>query len=1248
MPERHLLAIPLPHGRVGNTGFLTVYFAPRLREQGPLSDYPEWDPWPDTVNAMAINVAIDGVPQVPARVTPLAEPAAWQAVFRSQTPVSGHRPKDWRSTPLQPGPGGDFSEAILALYASFAERYPQGPPPGDEAVTLPEADVITGAAAQLARAYGSPMPAKDGERIAEPRDPEWDFHEYVSLLGHHPQLLRILGIAVELQVDLPANPATVRVHTNYGNGSDRFAVDFVMHTTPDFWSEPNPDPKLREQEGGFLRLAEQKAFLSIIDTMPSADRLRDLDERWPGRDGTLPALRTRALTLVRPDLVTAFRNRTERQWEIEEEISAALLTGQPVELFAEDATIGHIVDVFEPDVEGAPWRSLFQRQTDDRGYRFPRDHSLDRVPDADEGWTTTTLVTELVESFAEPDPDIDDPFVPFALRRLDDQLYRWDGWSGAVRPPGSSVDGATGTVTAEPPSEPPPTDPVRFATHYDVVPGSLPRLRFGHRYLMRARCVDLSGDARPLSEPVPASALPPVEAFGRLEPIAAPFVVRRQPRPQPGVGDDARTVVLRSDYDVDDAVVRPQERLLFPAQVAPDLCELHGEPAGGVDPDSYRVLRVRDARDPDEQWERDPVTGEPIASGRRRQQLRYLSDPLAERIRAHHLGEGLEHLAQRAGTWPAVSSTRVQVVAGEGATETNPDDVTELRFAVAKADIAEIDLSYAPPSGAVEQFGLWHQLSPDAQAALRATVENGGHWMFSARSRLTLVHAVRRPLLAPRLAPPTDAEPGPAWTATRAVQSTGVVYSATAEIERRSTARLTVRARWTDLVDDLRLPGPAPRRSGAPLGEFFTARDETSPPRFEIVDHRAELGDTRRHAATITMEAFSSFSAYFTEERQVVLDKTPVVVDRRGIARGTALVTAKRGRDAAEGDDYVLDQRAGTIAVVPSGRLHPGDEVTVRYVPLPVSRRSTEHEPFEFVFPSTVAPPPPQVVDVVAAFARTRTEDSDSVELRHDGAVLRLYLARPWNVSGDGEQLAVLVERTPGDVPAASCLGRDPIVTGSATPLTAAALTRSTAVAVSPDGRHDLALHDVAYDAGSSRWFVDIAVDTAMYRPFLRLVVARYQVDSIPGQQLSTSVMLDPVRLGVARSTTVRALGSEAFEVTMVGPDHGGMDADDGAGALLVNEVEVTHQRADPDIADDLLRWQLDVESRTLLRSSDGSAATWTGAIDVPADGSPRRLVLTEREPALFGDGVPVVGSEVVYTEVVDVGAAVASAVADP
>ena len=1043
----------------------------------------------------------------------------------------------------------------------------------------------------------------------------------------------LLGIAVELEVNLPVNPVSVRVHTNYDNGIDRRAVDFVMATTSDFWAKPNPDPKLTEQQGGFLRLAEQGGFLSIVDVLSTADRLRDLDERLPGGSGALPALRTRALTLVRPDLVVAFRNHTERQWAIEADINDALITGQPVPIFAEDVTIGHRIDVTEPRAKEHVWRSLFQRQPDAAGYHFPRDPNLDLDPEPDEGWTTTTLVTELVETFEEPKDDVDDPFVPRAMRRLDDQLYRWDGWSGAVRPPGSAVDG-TGAIAPAQPTVPPKDDPVQFAANYEVVPGSLPRLRFGQQYLMRARCVDLSGDSRSLATVEPQSALPPVETFGRLEPIPAPQVVRHLPRPIPGVGDDALAIVLRSDYDVDDATVQTQERLMFPAQVGQDLCELHDQPNGGADPGSYALLAARDARDPDDPWQVDPVTGEPIARGRRRQPVRYLSDPLVGRLRAFHHGENSEHLVPLQGTWPTVDAARLEVVAGSTPTEITPDDVTDLRVAVAKADIHTVDLSYAPAEGGVEQFGLWHQLDDADQVALRPTIENGGHWMFSPRAPVQLVHAVRRPLLAPRVLD---------WQACREDHSTGVTYTTKVEIERRSTGRLTLDARWVDLVDDVRADGPESRRGGAALGRFLTPRDVASPATFEIAEHRAELGDTRRHAATIDLEAFSSFSAYFTEERTGAITTAPKVIDRRGFAKATVQVTTADGTTAAEGVDYIVDHARGAIAARERGRLDDGAEVTVRYVPLPVSRTSDEPdiEPFEFLFLSTSAPPPPTVVEVVPAFARERLTvgvdgDSEHVVV-HDGGVLRIYFARPWNVSGDGEDLAILLERSPAAVPEASCISRDPIVGGTTTPLTAESFPRRVAVAESPDGVHDLAVHTVEYDLESKRWFADVAVSTPMYRPFLRLVLARYQVDSIPGQELSSPVTLDPIRLGVSRTVSVRAADvADSFEVTVTGPDHGGMSADDGTAALLANELVVTHQRVDATIVDPDLRWRVDVSTVALTRVANGAAGRWTGTIAAPADGSPRRLLIEELEPALVGTAVPVVGAEAVYTDAIE------------
>src|SRR5688500_17283382 len=103
MPERHLLPIPLPGGRTGDTGHLTVYFSPRLREAGDLSDYRDWLNWADTVRRrLKLAVIVDGVEQRnPPQVSPPADPLVWEATFAQSTPVKAHRRTDWTATPMQ-------------------------------------------------------------------------------------------------------------------------------------------------------------------------------------------------------------------------------------------------------------------------------------------------------------------------------------------------------------------------------------------------------------------------------------------------------------------------------------------------------------------------------------------------------------------------------------------------------------------------------------------------------------------------------------------------------------------------------------------------------------------------------------------------------------------------------------------------------------------------------------------------------------------------------------------------------------------------------------------------------------------------------------------------------------------------------------------------------------------------------------------------------------------------------------------
>jgi hypothetical protein len=303
----------------------------------------------------------------------------------------------------------------------------------------------------------------------------------------------------------------------------------------------------------------------------------------------------------------------------------------------------------------------------------------------------------------------------------------------------------------------------------------------------------------------------------------------------------------------------------------------------------------------------------------------------------------------------------------------------------------------------------------------------------------------------------------------------------------------------------------------------------------------------------------------------------------------------------------------------------------------PVLRSSTEHGPAgtaTMVAPATVAPPAPEVAEVLPAF-RTRTRHTaDRIDVHRSGAVVRVWLERPWLVSGDEERLAVVLAGATDAV--GTALARDPGALGGAPRrvLTSRGFPAKVTTVPDADGTGDtLLVHDVRYDEDQQRWACDIELRGDLgYRPWLRLVLARWQSDAVDGQRRSPLVYCDPLRLGHEREVTVRRLG-RGWSVRVAGPDHGGMPS---GGRTWHNQVKVQGQVADPAVADPDLRWVDAEQPVTLTRSRPG---IWTGLVTPRGDltsGRPARLVITETEPvaAHGGSGLE---RTVVYVETVEV-----------
>ena len=144
--------------------------------------------------------------------------------------------------------------------------------------------------------------------------------------------------------------------------------------------------------------------------------------------------------------------------------------------------------------------------------------------------------------------------------------------------------------------------------------GSLPRLRYGRSYWLRARAVDLAGNSLDPQDHDFGPERPDLHAqpFLRYEPVAAPIValVRREDgtteRPFEGESMLRMAIRSRNDTPADNAVPSPEtaRRFAVPSQVSAREAEQHGmlDDGGRVSSATFQMLaneRDRDALDPD-------------------------------------------------------------------------------------------------------------------------------------------------------------------------------------------------------------------------------------------------------------------------------------------------------------------------------------------------------------------------------------------------------------------------------------------------------------------------------------------------------------------------------------------------------------------------------------------------------------------------------------------------------------------------
>jgi hypothetical protein len=1238
-----------------------------------------------------------------------------------------------------------------AAVASRGALDPEGLIPG-----RPDPARARAAALPFAVFHHMPTPKRDELR------PDWDtlfdFHQAISALHAYRAMQRALGLVFDLEVPADLVPAAADIQAEPLSVADaapgwRWAVRAtvpeldtgcvhlrledrraIFLAAPRRLSEPSPTEVvgLLDLDPGGFGLAQvdvdgamHKAIM-LAETWHEPDRDRNLEataapEPAPhpevfDSEATLPALRSGGLSLYADGRAQHLLDAIAQSGAF----NGALERGgrQPRPFSAEDLVRGYRLDVWDSRTGG--WHSLHAGR---EHYRIGEE---EYEAGAQEGFVQLAVT----EPAGGADPATDDLY-------LHEAIARWTGWSLSAPPPGKALSRYTDPRRAVPPDGDPefrtnePMTPFKLETSFHVVARSLPQLRFGDRYRVRARAVDLAGNSLLVDEPIAdqlaaAMALPrDPQGFPylRYEPVTAPLIVLRDTAAATSPGSDLERLVIRTangdpGEDADAADTTAADRHVVPPRTSVELGERLGMfdgPDGRMrgDPETWQLIADRDAGElPHVRLE---VAGEPadrpLVPDDRIDSLPYLPDPLARAAALRDLPGSpagtVGHVQAGAGAaspvsyaplaepnprpgsatiidfadaedWRTTKGFRLALAEPPPGTEPPPawDPVGRvLTVFLAKGRMTTVPLTSVVRAQDLPLMGQWRWLrehldrvaadepqraellrggDADLLAHIVQRAIEGGHWLLTPPTLVTLVHAVQQPIGRPAFAAfgvqhdpgrgdwdtdplqtepslgrrdPTELAPITAW---RRPGATDAFLIGALRIHGASTDKVDLTAHWREPVDDawaehdahvdeLNLPvleegyllGPGV--DGPPRGWYDPEHDQIGFVRagdwigragrdfvdFENAAPRHVLGDTKHRRIAYTAVATSRYREYF----------------------------------------------------------HPDQ----------IGGFTRSSEPVMVVVPASARPLAPDVAFVIPTFGWQREARTNLKRSVRFGGGLRVYLRRPWFSSGEGELLGAALysaENGPLDRnrfgPFITQWGMDPVWQSgglSGVPSVqdfpdadanewSVSLDETAAAAGGRPGVVDVVGFAPFFDPERELWFADLTINTPSetYMPFVRLALVRYQPSALADAKVSRVVLGDFAQLTPDRTATVtgdphhpRRIAVAVSGVAPRGPapQRGGRPT----------EIRVRVQEREDGARSDLTWRDVGADTATVAAISDGSVAAqpdlalWAGAVEFARDPEPDRfrLLIEEHEHVHTRTARRFVGQEsrLIYAETV-------------
>ncbi|MEE6185156.1 hypothetical protein [Bacillus pretiosus] len=1058
---------------------------------------------------------------------------------------------------------------------------------------------------------------RDPHNRIEPVVPTLDFHQVISSLGDYPLLLRELGLVFDLEVDLesgiPSDGSVAIVPTwssTLGDSIDRCPeTRYLLDLTGKNFTAAPSSSGISE---GYLQLTDTKFDYteevepySVIQVDADSSSLKFLEfirsiagnQNWDHSiKSALPSFRSNGISIVHAD----------RAVELFQSLNDSVRLNNDIEggggvLSAEQLVRGYRVDVW--DSESKSWHSLCRREGK---YQFGN-HKIKLI---DEGFISMGLTTAA-------DKTSQDLY-------LHQSLFTWGGWSLVAPRPGKVIDPQDSVASASNSA----SRDFQLETYFKPVAGSLPRLRFGLAYRFRMRTVDLAGNSRKwnekLSKPDAETSETREVFYRRFEPVESPVVVLRK---ETAPSESVHNLIIRSNFD--SSADSYNERHIAPPKVSQLLAEQHGcfDTLSGLDPDAYNLMISKDGS-----FSKKPHKESQLY-------LPYLPDPISRGAAFLGLpGTKTEETTITpftiAGDWFEALPFRLRLVEGTGKPKWDPDSRV-LKVYLPKAETATIRLSSYLSDEDLKLMGIYKMIEegnpimPTSATSdqLRTLALKGRLWMLTPYRELTLVHAVRQPLIAPAFQH-LDSK--------REFGQTFGTLKDSIRISGKSTVKLDINSYWQEPVDALSEPECKMVSHKAHVCEIKV----DSSTKEATLDYRHEFGDTKYRQVTYTADATSRFSEYFhiRYEDWCRLNRTQDAKLRHTrVVENTEIVLSEDKKIQYERKkDYTIDYVKGTITRTTFGAIKNGESVHVEYSYLPGSITRSSETAVTLDIYNSAPPVTPKVLYTVPIFEWKREYNASEAKIHRKGGGLRIYLDRPWFSSGDGELLGVILypDLTGTAIPPQNVVpyitqwGTDCIRFSEPLPSLPQLRHFTRAVVTAPVNdlqelpgtEFHLAGHAVKYNSLRKLWYCDLQIDTCdAYYPSVRLALARYQPKSLDGAHLSRVMLLDPIPLPAGRLFTIQedTANPRKLTVSLSGPGY--LSAPDGP---LGGEVEVRLEIKDPN---SLEQGWLPIPNTTYPLSPIEKSKAWNGQIILPTPRweKPYRLIVCEYERYEVDGDVP-------------------------